>query len=598
MFCKYCGNQLVEGSAFCDKCGEPVEKAPVVEENVENVKETVVEEPAVVAEETAVIGELTAAEESVAVEENGFAQPQFDAPVKKKKKGLGLLVSVIAALLACVVVVGAFFEPLKGFAIKTIGSEEDYLEFVATKSTETATEEIAKFYGSFLKTMDSGAKQGSANKVMLTLNASDKAIDLLEEASGDAIGQKLDLAWLKSISLEMNTNIKEKAMQLALALKLNDKELANAELIMDLVKQEAFVGIPSLTEKYLKTEITGDEAFDTLMNASAADLKAALPSEEIVKTLLDKYIAVILEQVDDVDKSTETVEIDDISQKLTVMKIAIDYDMMKAIATNLLETADADEQLAKIIKDFAAYLEENEYIDDADEIYDDFKDGIEQALDEIKDDESEDDFETIRLTIYVDNAHECVGYKVKVDETTAQVLTVRDGKKFAYEMKSEGIKITGTGTEAKDVMNGKFTFKQNDMKLLELTCTDVTEKDEEWSGKFLFTPSDELLESMGLDSMGASVVSLASPQIELIVDSKQDSPKLEVNLLTGKDLLVGLALSADSVKVSDIESPKSGDVYTQEQLNEWLQTLDMENLMKNLENASVPKDLLEGLLGG
>lgn len=582
MFCKYCGKQLADDELVCAQCGKSVAEEPAAEQETEAPKEMIAED--VVAEEATFDGEA-------------FVKPVVEEPTKKKR-GFALIAAIIAVVLACTIVVGAFYQPIKGLAIKTFGSNEEYLQFVEGKNSEAATKAVSKLYGTYLEEIKA---EGAGEKASITINAGEKAINLLESSLG---GSEVDFDWLKSISLDVDSNIKDKMMQYALGLKLNGKELVNAELITNLVKGELFLGVPSLSDKYLQNKMETNEDFDIMLNLSPEELKAALPSAETVNALLDKYIAIVYTNLEGVDKTTETVKMGDIEQKLTVLEVEIDYEMAKAISIEILETADEDAELAKIIKDFAAYLEENEIIEDAEKAFDDFKDSIDDALEEYENDEDvEGKDETITIKTYVDGSHQIVGRKTVASDENGEIggtsaIIVRDGENFACEVKTEELKVTGKGTVKKNVLNGTYTAETEDEKLFDLTFTDYTVKDDRWSGKMLITPSNDLLEDWGLDSKSASVVSLASPELEIVFDVKKDAFKMDLNLLTGKDLFAGLTITSEKAEATEIETPKSGDTFKEEDVQKWMESWNLDSLETKLKDAGVPAEIAESFTQG
>lgn len=525
-----------------------------------------------------------------------FAQPQFDAAAKKpKKKFSALLIALIAVVLAGAVTVGAFFEPIKGMAIKTFGSAEDYLTFVADKAVEDASAEVADAYGKYLKNLDSAATSGAVD-ASLQLNVGEKAITLLEDILEESGASGIDLDWFKNVSLDMDADAKDKAAKIALALKLNGKELANAECIVDMSKQEVFLAVLSMSDKYLKSSIAVDEEAEAALKAmSPAEIKKVLPSAEVVAALMEKYAAIVYENLENIEKSSETLAIGDVEQVLTTLKVELDAKAAQKIGIALLEAVETDEDLKKIINNVAKYMEENDQIDDADEIYEDFLDSVKEAKTELKEEEPEDADEKLKLTFYVNGSHDMTGFKAGFEDESVFVATVRDGEKFAFKMDAGEVKISGEGTEKKELVNGKYTVKYDGKKICDINVQDLTSKDDLLNGKISIAPSSDLLKDAGLDSIGASAVSLMNLKVEFVFENKKDSAKVDMNLVSGEDMLLGITVSGKEAEAAEIKMPSGDKVVEEDAAMDWLQSLDMEGLMNKLKDAGVPESLLQSI---
>ncbi|MBR2013001.1 MAG: zinc ribbon domain-containing protein [Clostridia bacterium] len=608
MFCKFCGKEILEGSSFCTGCGKSVENTPVEEqattmlnENDEAVAEAPAEEvlaDEAPAEEVAAKAEAPAeeapAEENQAenaTEQSYFAEPQFDAPAKKPNKKLIAIISAIAAIL----LIGAAgvitcFGAVEGFFIKTFGSDTDYFMYVESKAFDSATDKISEGYGTALDNFkDSGAAEMS-----LKLNVGEKAISLLEDALDSYSDSDMDLAWLDTVTLDMNANIKDDIEKIAAALNINEKTLVDLDFIMDMDKGEAFIALLSLSDKYLKAEIPTEEDYVEVMDVySDPELKKLLPSEKELDKMLDKYIKIVLENLVDVEKSSDILSISDMEQKLTALEVEIHQeDAVNAISA-VLEAAKDDTQIKKYIEDIAEYLANKDIIDDADEAYDDFCDAIDDIIDEIEDEELDDDA-AITWIDYVNADHEIVGRKIEVDdEEILYYATVRDGKKFAFELESSGIEIEGDGTEKGDIVNGEYSVKGYDEDICDVIVSDFKTNDDYLNGNFRIEPSSELLTSLGLDNEVVSALSIASPKLELNFDNDKNSGTIDFNLMSGDEIFVGFTFSAKETKAKTVEVPNSKDVYDEDEIEEWAEGIDTDALLEKLEDVGISSDLID-----
>ncbi len=609
MICKYCGKELVEGSKFCEECGKEVvveEQAPQEPEVKEEVaaSEQPAEEAAaeVVAEEQSVaeqVAEEQPAAEQVA-EEPAFAEPKFDAPVKKgkKKKVFAVLIPVIAVLVALAIVATMFFNVIKGFFVKTFGSDEDYFKFVETKAFGSVTDDVSEFYGNVFEGLKSTDTDVAVSE-SIKLNVGDTVIDLLEETIENETGESIDLAWLDTVTINMDVNAKNNINQLLATVNINGKEFVDMDYIMDMDKGEVFVAFLSLSDKYLKGEISANQDAQQLMEIlSDEDLRKALPEQDKLDKLLDKYIEVIFENIDDVEKSSDVIEIGDIEQKLTVLEAEISQEDALDIASAVLKTAKKDAELKSYIKDVAKYLEKKELIPDSDMVYDSFKDYIEEAIDAIDGTEiDEDDDSVIVWTDYVNSKHEVVGRKFAADENEILYYAlVRDGNKFAYELECQGIKLSGEGTDKKDVVNATYTLESNETEICDIALIDYKTNADYLNGKIRISPSDDLMEELDLDSGIASALSIANPSIELNIEGGEKSGKMEINIVSGEEVLVGLTATFKEEKPSNIKKPDSSDVYEEDEVDEWASEIDVQDLLDKLDEIGISTDFIGSLM--
>ena len=618
MFCSKCGKQLPDNCAFCGQCGTPVAKAPVQPIAQPPVEEIPVEEvrPETVAE-VPVAEAVPAPAAEAPVEAPVFAQFEAPKPKKKsKKKLIGWLSAAAAVVVAGAVAIGAFWEPLQGAWVENFGSDQDYMSYVEQNSTQKLTDTLSSGYGSVVEAVEklasgsagsTGTVGSGAYEMNMKLTVGDKVITMAEDMLEAEAGEKIELDWLSSIDIAMNTNVKDSLQQIGMALNIGETELAKLDMILNMDKGELFLAIPTLSDKYLKGELemdmsaampsAGSEMLDLL---SSEELLKALPTEDELNKLLDKYIGIIFDNLDDVEKSTKTVKISGVSQKLTVLKTTIDGDDVVNVATALMKAAKDDKQIEKIITNLAGFMEDNDLIEDADDAYDMFVESIEEALEAMEDADLGDELELV-LTDYVNDAHEVVGRRIEVNgQQILYYAEVRDGGKVAFELETEGLQIYGDGTEKNGVVNAEYTLLIAGDELCTLTLVDFKSNAENVSGKIRIAPSSDFMEGfgkgLGVDSATASAIALLDPQLELVLENTKSSSKIEINLLSGSDMLVGIAISGKEATAGKITLPDDKNVYEQDEAEEWLQDLDVEKLIETLEDITdLPlSDLMEG----
>lgn len=609
MFCKNCGTQLADGSKFCTACGSSLAAEAVQTEETPVVETPVAETP---------VAEAAAPEAPVTEEQPVFAQPWQGEPVaelpkKKSKKFLAWLIpSVAVVAVAAFVAIAAIFDlfGVKGLFLKSVGSAEDYRDYVQANTTKTATGTITKAYGTVVNTLSGETQKGEtgAADVSVKLNVGDKAVTMLEDLTKAKLGEKIDMDWAKDVELKLNTNAKDGLQQVGATLNIGSKEIAVVDSILNMDEGMFYFAVLNLSDDYLAVDLNeylpmGETpaVMDLLQDP---ELIAALPTDAELDALLNKYIGIAIACFDDVEKSTETVEIGDVKQKLTVLETTIDGDALLSAAEAVLKELAKDKQVEKMVckvLEYAADQEELGLYLDADEAWETVEEGIDEALDALKDVDGDDMEGELILTQYVNNAHETVGYAVEVeDEQVVRFVEIKDGDKIAFELKVPNtLEIAGEGTEKKGVVNADYvvyvempswdedynvTYEKKEV--LTISLVDFKAEGNLVNGKIRLTPASDLLDELGLPAAAASAIDLAQIQLELGFDVNETSSTIDFNILTGEDLLVGVTLSGAGKEATAIDMPS--EAYDIEDIEDWAEGIDVEKVLEALDEAGLP----------
>lgn len=591
MFCKHCGNQIPENGMFCTCCGAKADT------EIDQATAT----PAT--ETTAT--ETPVAETEVLETQPTFAQPNFEtpAPTKKRKSPLVWLIPVVAVVVAAAILIAVCMGPLQGWWLKSFGEEVDYRQYVHENSTST-TSVISEAYDGVLTTLSNTTQEKTAAAdFTVKLNLGDKAIGLLESLAKENLGQKMDMDWAKSIELKLSANPTDDLQQIGAALSISNQEIAVLDCILNTDKGKLFVAVTNLSKEYLEADIGSylpevDDSSVALMEMlQDPKLIAALPTEKELNNLLDKYITIIIDSFDDVEKTTETVEAGSLKQQLTVLTTVIEYEDILNASEDVLKTLSTDKQVEKIIRNALDYLKTQKDFDyiDADKAYNTFQDSIKDALEELKSakNDMDDMGKGIALSEYISNAHKVVGYTLTVDgEEYLHCVELQDGDAIAYELSIPNVmEVVGNGTKKNDAITADYSISANQKEIATISLVDFKSTDNALSGKILLAPSANLLKEIGLSPAISSAINLADPKLELsFADAKGSS--VECNLLSGTELLVGIGFTGTQKDVTPVTEPTNTcDI---EDVMVWLEGLDTDKLLNSLKDAGLPVNALLG----
>ncbi len=568
MICKYCSKEIADDSKVCEFCGKALEKE--VKEQ-ETVQETPVQETHV---------------------QEAPKEPEVIA-APKKKNGLFIALSIIAVIIViAVVVVACFGDAIKGAYMKSFSSDEDYFRYVADKSVTSFSENLTDGYGKLVGgvTAEGGA---SAVKSTFKINVGDKALDLLKESLGE--GVNVDLQWLKKVSVDMDVNIKDSLERIFAAVKVDGKTIVDADIFADAKSGDLFVGLLSLSDKYLKisgntAQAEGNTAVDILGDE---EFIKALPSEKVFASLIDRYTSVILDNIKTIEKSSEAVKLGNVEQELTVIDIEITHQDFLNISKAVLETVKTDEELKTVLTDIFKYLEKTDTSYNAEEMIKDFYEDLDESLNGLAEEELQQG--VLIITQYVDSSNETVGLKAAFDgQEQISYINLCNGEDFATELKVEKVlTVKGEGTEKKDVVNGKYELILENTKLADITVKDLVEKDDTAKGAIYVAPTSALYELMDMDSDVSTALSIANIQLEIAFDITEKSARVDLNVLSGGELFAGITVTGEEVKAENITVPSGDKVYDETKANEWAQSLDASKIFENLKNAGIPQEFID-----
>ncbi len=656
MFCEQCGKQIADGDAFCQECGwkVPVEEvaaeaaavveevkeeaAQAVEEVIATAEETtapveeVVEEVTEVAEEAAAPVEEAVAETTEAVKETAasveeavapaaetvaapaadsvWATASNDAPAAEPaKKKSGKVIGIILALVAVIAILLIIAVPkVIQFGRATFSAPEDYYAYVEEKQISKLVADYMSYYETYMETVNE-TKDSASAQVGLTVELGEELRELVTDAG-------VELEWLERVNFVLDTNIKDEAIQIGALVGANKVDILSANMIMDFAGEALYMQVPELNKKYLGADFdemgVGDteeltEAFEMM-----DEVAAMMPDSKVIEELLNKYINIALEQIDDVEKEKTTLEVGDIAQKCTALEVTIDSETLQNVVEAVLEEVVEDKDLEEIFTQFVG----SEYMElaagesiDADELYDELIEEVEYMLDNI--DQIDMGEEEILMTVYVDGSGEVIGREIEVAGAEFRYAMPKKGSKFemecyvkvpAYDGSTSKIGIEGAGKISGSKLNGDFTVKGMGMSFVDI-AVDSFDMDKavkgELKGKFTITLSKGLITL--LEGEMGSEAAIISPFLDysLVVemDTNTKGGMMSLAVMDKEELFAKITLDSESGKGSKISIPAEKNVYdmTDEgELEDWLDEIDWDKLLEKLEKkVGVDSDYID-----
>jgi len=353
MFCVKCGNKIDDGARFCPVCGNVMQaQNPTTQpqqmrtiENGEGVSFVPPRQQPYSMQQPVQPQQQPAQQYPDA---NNFQQ-QYQRPMKKKApkkhngiklpKKKGVLIAIAAVLVVAITLAIFNFSVITNFFKKSFTTKEAYLKDVNIK----ATDEIAESIGSFIAKTEGGSIEPVSAKGSIGVELGEKGISVLENYAGTS------LSWLKKLDVEYELhNDDNSKIGADLSIKMNSKKIISAEIIVDIEKQEVFIKIPELSNDYIKSAlpplndligiggVPGIDQYgyvqpgvgiiggqDIISGSAVSGILEMIPDSETAERLIKRYLEVVFESFDNVDREGDTIEVDGVSQKADKYTIKI-----------------------------------------------------------------------------------------------------------------------------------------------------------------------------------------------------------------------------------------------------------------------------------
>ncbi|MBE6799159.1 MAG: hypothetical protein E7525_05230 [Ruminococcaceae bacterium] len=602
--CINCNAVLEDDAAFCSKCGKnefaPIEEAPVeeaapvaaaaVEEPV--VAEPVVEAPAAEPEATPEVEPVAepapVVEEAVPVAEEEPAAPK----AKKKKTWLKVAIFTVLPLVLVACLVFAFWTPVIGFAVKLFGNDAQYMRFVEQQSVKAFADEFTDYYEKALSSITDGVAETGKVSFVLSEDA--------QKLINDAAGQEIDLSWVNNISATVDAGLKGNLFSGAVSLLVDNKSIVSANAILDFGEGNAYVGLGDLTNKILKAEMDKTALTPEVIAKAAPDAK-------VVRKLAEKYVKIVFENIDDVSEEKEEISVKGVEQKLTALTYSISEETLADVSVAVLKELKDDKDVKAIIKDAQKVLIDAEVIESGD-YYGDFKDAIEETLDDLKAEEDLDDEEMLEIVTFVNGASEIVGRRLVIDKkNVAEYVMVRDGSEVGAKLVINGemfdmdgnLSIAGSGKVNGSKLAIDFDVKVADEKYAVISVTDYdlkTAKKGYINANVRITPNKDLYKDQ-ISSDTPKAIADLEPAIEFKLESSEKTSKMTMNILSKGTVYIGIICETTLKDPAAITVPSDNIINAEddEAVSEMLEGIDVNAIIEKLKGTSIPAEYIDAI---
>ncbi len=515
---------------------------------------------------------------------DAFVAPDFEnpAPQKKKKSGKKILLAIVAIVAAAAVALGIWkWDWIRFKWIDMFGEPAELRDAVIMQQIDESMDALSERTNSSANSaaLSVSAASDESKYVTTTIEVemSNKIEAILSGLGANDIVDKIDGTYI-TISGGSTGSVVQAAIQAG----IGGDELLDMGILMDVVEEKLYVALPTLTEYQLDLSQFLSDLLDELeaqMPENAVDMAAvqellnALPSEESINALVDKYVPLILDELDNVSKDKVQMTVGDITKKVTVLRTTItDTDLLDAVEAVMDEAKD-DPEIRDIIVNLGDALA-NVSGDDSvsgQMLYDAFISALDTDLDAETYDE-----ELLVLTQYLDGSYNMVGYALEVEnEDVFSYLMLQKGKDYAVEMEIAGEQVmTGSLTEKKGLLNGTFEIGIDGVSF-DANIIDFDKKayeDGNLKGAIEIVPGEEMMDAlMGSADLPSSFGSMFEVGIKFDMDFSAEKQYLKISLTDNGSDLVAVKMTTTYTD-EPIAMPESDKVMTDPE--EWVETFD------------------------
>ncbi|MBQ7037329.1 MAG: zinc ribbon domain-containing protein [Clostridia bacterium] len=594
MFCRNCGNAIGEGVKFCNKCGTRVLTESAAEEVTANVEAAMPSEPE--------IPEAASAKVETVVET--MQPPMNETPEKPaKKKGGFKTKAIVACILAAVILttsgLAALFVPSVGnFFAKTVMPADKYFAYVQKNNAETLAADLSsmismlgtKKYTISAATADAEITIGEGMKELLRTEGGSEAAEVL--------------GWIQTIGMHMDADITGNVYGTNSSVSINGKAFINAKMIWDMERGYIYLSLPGIQDQALQlyTGITLSQADYDKLASTVGRFVEIVPDEKTLEKMLTRYISAITDEVTNAEKKSETIKAGEVSQRVTRIDVPITEKMMVNVAKAVLAEVKKDGDIKDIIKKFDALAEELGVSFDADKVWDELVEDINETMEDLKEaDPSAKKLGTLKC--WVDASGDIVGLGFRADEVELKAYAVEKGDQYGVYMLADAggrvYKLDGGGVVSGDKRSGEFNLSVGGSNIVKVTLSDVDDAKLKnaglFSGKLTIEPADSISGLLGMAG-GDAARYLRGAKFVLTSDMVSDyegTAEMEVHL--GGKHFVTMKVNA---KVKDgsglVQIPAD---YTGEyDAESWAAGMNQGELGAALEKVDAPEEVKRKLV--
>lgn len=609
MFCPNCGKTVPDGAKFCGSCGHALMDAAALNTEAQQPPKPAQPEPPVrqsffpqddaASANGAGQGSDTirqtidrSFEEQPGQDWNsGYSAPPEPPKPPKKKKGLLIGGIIAAVVIIAAVAVALNFKFVSNAVMRSFASPESYYRHVEKQSMGDVIDSGTSIYDNTL--MDNLAADQRTVTSDTTITVGEPVRELVESLTGQ------DMDWLETVNLNEIITLEDGKLGVNLDASLNGVAIATAEIVTD--EGDIYFRVPEIRDDYalidqrtmaMQGVNMGTQSALTTLLQDSSDL---LPESDRLSKVLNRYVEVIVDNIEDVEKGSDTLEAGSVSQKYTTLSIHLEGDDLARIIEALCTTALEDDDLKEILGAAAETAGS-----DPDDVWEELVDELEYAMDNA--DRIADRVE-LDMTVYVDGKGDIRGRTVVInDYMKLEYAAPEDGSKYGIRLAVsqddyEQFVFEGDGKNKE----GSFEMAVEGLHILDVSATDFDRDDLKngyLNGSFDISLSSFVSNQLGSELDIGGLRGLDLRDIHLLLDSSasKDKSNIALRLMLGDEEYLAVTLDTKASGGGKVDVP--ADSMSAESWVQKINATNLDSILDHLEDAGVPDNLLRMLFYG
>jgi len=535
-------------------------------------------------------------------------QIQHESPSEKtstkkkfyKKPKFWIVTALIVALITvpvvlCVSMFGNFF-------MKLFASDESYAQYVHENAVEDVADDFSEIYAELKGNLSSSSVNGVqsyASQVDLDLEVGEKVLNILSKETG------VDLSWAKKVSFKYNLVQNKGKMMYEVAVVLNNVDIISFDVILDFVDtHKMYITSKELIDKYISFPFPEDFSLEASNRLN--QILSKLPSPAVMERLVNRYLGIIVEQFENVDKKNDTIEIGSVKANYEKYTVTIDANTISNIFKAVLKKAANDNDIKNILRSFESLLGDDLPTEGS------LVQNFEQSLRFVPDMITPEMFGDIKFfySFWVDGDGDIKGIEIDVDGNIISFVAPEKGKKSALELKISSantgtISFSGESVVSDEKINGKYTLVFQGQEIITIDLIDYDEEANKYGikeGAIEIAPSASIMNMLTSElvsnAVPAEIRGLLENGIKIRLESKAagNGGVSIISILSGNDNLVSVSAGAEMKTPTDIKIPEeSVDQSTITEPSDLGINLEsvLTSLFIKLRLAGVPDEIFE-----
>ena len=345
---------------------------------------------------------------------------------------------------------------------------------------------------------------------------------------------------------------------------------------MDDNDKKMYIELPGISDTAMETELTDELSMSLMPFRSSSNIKA-------VCSLMTGYTETATAEIKNVAESKETLDTGSFKKEYTALTAVIDNDTVQNVSRALLTKLRSDEDAKKLL--FSTLYTDGAQKDKINEMIDNGIKGIPSVTLDTE----------LKITLYVDNNNEIMGFKVFNDKFSVQYDDIVDGGRFysalyvsAPELGQSDLRVmTGEGSLTDGKRTGSYSVEFSGMQLLDITVEGL----DDISGTMTIQPTSMAasLASMYLD------MDISGLKLESTKNASPSSVDSELKYSDAGGTVFALAAKITAKDGADIDIP-SKVISEKDGLDRWTGTFDPMSVGKRLMETGMPSSLLQMII--